>query len=103
MEEILCEECCTGKTTVRDAKRKRQLINRLNRIAGQVQGIANMVERDAYCADILDQSAAVRAAVDSFNRELLSDHIRGCVANGIRSGDDTVVDELIRLLRGLMR
>ena len=92
-----------GRTTARGEEERRGLINRLSRIEGQIRGIRGMIERDAYCNDILIQSSAVSAAVDAFNRELVAQHIRGCVARGIRSGDDDVIDELIETLRRLMR
>lgn len=94
--------CCGAKTTVRDDETKKRLVNRLSRIEGQIRGIRTMVERDAYCTDILTQSAAVNAAVSSFNREILRRHINGCVADGIRDGDDKVVGELCDILAKLM-
>lgn len=93
--------CC--KTTNRSEEQKKKLINRLNRIEGQVRGIRTMIENDAYCNDVLVQSAAVGAAVNAFSREVLSAHIHGCVARDIRSGRDDVIDELIKTLEKLMR
>lgn len=95
--------CCCKKTTKRAAEEQKKLINRLNRIEGQIRGIRGMVENDAYCADILVQSAAVNAAVNAFNKELLSSHIRGCVARDIREGKDEVIDELLTTLQKLMK
>ena len=97
------KSCCCGKTTVRDEARKKQLINRLKRIEGQIRGIRGMLENDAYCNDILIQSAAVSAAVGAFNKELLSDHIHTCVARELRNGNDEVIDELTATLQKLMR
>lgn len=98
------KECgCCAKTTDRSEEERRRLINRLNRLEGQIRGIRGMVEKDAYCADILVQSAAVSAAVNAFNKELLSSHIRGCVARDIRDGKDEVIDELLETLRKLMK
>ena len=77
--------------------------HRLNRLEGQIRGIRGMVEKDAYCADILVQSAAVNAAVNAFNKELLASHIRGCVARDIREGKDDVIDELVATLQKLMK
>ena len=94
---------CCGKTTERSEEERKKLINRLNRIEGQIRGIRGMVEKDAYCADILIQSAAVNAAVNSFNKELLASHIRGCVARDIRDGKDEVIDELVVTLQKLMK
>lgn len=94
---------CRGKTTARSEEERTKLIHRLNRIEGQIRGIRGMVENDAYCADILVQSAAVNAAVNAFNKELLASHIRGCVARDIRAGKDEVIDELVATLQKLMK
>ena len=94
---------CCGKTTDRSEEERKKLIHRLNRIEGQIRGIRGMVENDAYCADILVQSAAVNAAVNAFNKELLASHIRGCVARDIREGRDEVIDELVATLQKLMK
>lgn len=82
---------------------KKALINRLSRIEGQIRGLKGMVEKDVYCTDILTQSAAVTAAMNSFNKELLASHIKGCVARDIREGKDDVIDELVNLLQKLMK
>ncbi len=97
------DSCCTKKTTVRTEERRKKLINRLSRIEGQIRGIKGMIENDAYCTDILTQSAAVAAAIQAFNRELLDSHIRGCVANDIREGNDEVIDDLMDTLYRLMK
>lgn len=100
----MANECCKRKT-LRGEQEKRSLLNRLSRIEGQIRGIRAMIEADAYCADILTQAAAVRAAMDAFDRELLSAHVRGCVVNDIRTDDEhanAAVDELLDLLRNLM-
>ena len=94
---------CTHKTKSRDEKEYRDLLNRLSRIEGQIRGIRGMVERGAYCPDILIQSAAVTAAVNAFNKELLVSHIRTCVAQDIRDGNDAVIDELVETLQKLMK
>ncbi len=95
--------CCSDKTTIRSEKQKKALINRLKRIEGQVRGIQSMLESDAYCNDVLIQSAAVNAAMNAFNRELLASHIRTCVARDIREGHDEVIDELVATLQKLMK
>jgi len=100
MEE---KKCCCSKTTLRDEKTKHDLIVRLNRIEGQIRGIKNMVEKDAYCADILVQSSAASAAINSFNREIMDSHVKGCVARDIKLGKDEVVDELVALMHKLMK
>ncbi len=97
------ECCCSDRTKIRSEEEKKCLINRLSRIEGQIRGIKGMIEKDAYCADILIQSAAVSAAVNAFNRELLSSHIRTCVADDIRAGKDETVDELTELIKKLMK
>ena len=95
--------CCCCKKTVRSEDERRALINRLCRVEGQIRGIRGMLERDAYCADILTQSTAVSAAMNGFNRALLNAHLRNCVVRDIRAGDDSVVDELTDLLQKLMK
>lgn len=94
---------CCKKYTVRSDEQKKMLLNRLKRIEGQVRGIQNMIEENAYCNDILTQSAAVNAAMNAFNKELLANHIRNCVARDIRNGDDEVIDELVATLQKLMK
>lgn len=96
-----CDNC--KKTTLRSGEQRKKLLNRLNRIEGQIRGIKGMIEKDAYCTDILVQSAAANAAINSFNKELLACHIRGCVARDIRDGKDEVIDELVETLQKLMR
>ncbi|MCI7768553.1 MAG: metal-sensing transcriptional repressor [Oscillospiraceae bacterium] len=98
------EECCRcHDAKQRSEDEKKRLINRLSRIEGQIRGIKGMVEKDAYCPDIMVQAAAVTAAVNSFNKELLGTHIRTCVANNIREGNDEVIDELLDTLQRLMK
>lgn len=91
------------KTTMRSDEDKKLLLNRLKRIEGQVRGIIGMIESDAYCNDVLIQSAAVNAAMNSFNKELLSMHIKGCVARDIRAGNDEVIDELMKTVEKLLK
>lgn len=96
-------ECCQNRTKNRSDEEVTALIHRLNRIAGQVQGLKGMIERNAYCTDILVQSSAVSAAVNAFNRELLAAHIRTCVAQDIRDGRDETIDDLVSTLQRLMK
>lgn len=96
-----CKYCHEKKE--RTQQEMKTLINRLNRIEGQIRGIKGMLEKDAYCADIIVQTAAVSAALGSFNKELLSSHIKTCVANDIRQGNDETVDELVLLIQKLMK
>ncbi len=95
--------CCEQKKKERSPEEFKKLVHRLNRIEGQIRGIRNMLENDAYCPDILIQSAAVNAAVNAFNKELLASHIRTCVANDIRAGHDEVIDELVSTMQKLMK
>lgn len=96
------EKCCE-RTKLRGDDEKRALINRLNRIEGQVRGVRSMVENDAYCADILTQVSAISAALGSFNKELLGEHIRSCVVNDVQNGNDEKVEELIDILGKLLK
>lgn len=97
------ECCCSTKSKARNEKEYKDLINRLSRIEGQVRGIRGMVENSAYCTDILVQVAAVNAALNSFNKVLLGNHIRTCVADDIRNGKDDTIDELVHVLQKLMK
>lgn len=101
MEEIKC--CCSGKIKKRDEKEYKDLINRLNRIEGQIRGIKGMVEKSAYCNDILVQVAAANAALSSFTRVLLEEHIRTCVSDSIREGKLEIVDELMQTIKKLIK
>lgn len=94
---------CCEKTTARSEEERTKLIHRLNRIEGQIRGLRGMIERDAYCADILTQSAAAAAAINAFNKEVLARHIESCVVRDIRAGDEGVVDELVTLVQKLMK
>lgn len=95
--------CCSQRKKERTPDEYTKLIHRLNRIEGQIRGIRGMVENNAYCPDILVQSAAVTAAMNAFNKELLASHIRTCVAQDIRDGKDEVIDELVGTLQKLMK
>ncbi len=101
--DTLTEEACCRKTKERTREEATRLIHRLNRIEGQVRGIRGMVEKNAYCPDILIQVAAVNAALNAFNKELLSEHIRSCVARDIRAGKDETIEELCQTLQKLMK
>lgn len=97
------ECCCCHKTKERSDKEYKDLINRLSRIEGQIRGIKGMVEKDAYCTDILTQVAAVNAALNSFNKVLLANHIKTCVTQDILEGKEETVDELVTTLQKLMK
>lgn len=97
------EDCCGNKLKERNEKEYKDLVNRLNRIEGQIRGIKGMVESDVYCVDILTQVAAATAALNSFNKVLLGNHIRTCVAEDIRDGKNEAIDELVVTLQKLMK
>ena len=94
-------ECCRHKH--REPQEYEALLKRLSRIEGQVRGVRGMVEKEAYCTDILTQVSAIQSALNAFSRELLANHIRTCVTEGIRKGDTEVVDELVRTVEKLMK
>ena len=96
-------KCCCEKKTIRSEEEKKRLQNRLKRIEGQIRGIQAMLEKDAYCNDILIQSSAVSAAMNSFNKEVLARHMHSCVVRDIRNGNDDVVDELVSTIQRLMK
>lgn len=102
MEKEKCCHCSQRKKE-RSPEEYKKLIHRLNRIEGQIRGIKGMVENNAYCPDILIQSAAVNAAINAFNKELLANHIRTCVADDIRNGKDEAIDELVVTLQKLKK
>ena len=103
--DIMMEENkeCSHKKKEPAENEYRDLINRLSRIEGQVRGIKRMVEEDVYCTDILIQVSAVNAALNSFNKVLLANHIRSCVAEDIREGKEETIDELVGVLQKLMK
>ena len=97
-----CEHCLSQKKTERTAEEKKKLINRLSRLEGQIRGIRQMVENDAYCVDILTQSAAAKSAFSAFNKELLRRHVEGCVVRDIKN-DEADLDELMDIIGKLMK
>ena len=99
MEE---KQCCV-RTKSRSEKEMKDLITRLSRIEGQVRGVKHMVEQERYCVDILNQVAAIQAALNSFNKELLSNHVHTCVAEDIRAGNTEAIDELCDMLKKIMK
>ena len=94
---------CSGKRKDRDTDEKKDLMNRLKRIEGQVRGVEKMLDSDAYCTDILMQVSAISSALNSFNKVLLANHVKSCVAEDIKAGKDEVVDELVETLQKLMK
>ena len=97
------QNCCCERKKKRSEKEFKSLMNRLKRIEGQVRGVENMLENDAYCPDILIQVSAINSALNSFNKELLASHMKSCVVDDIRSGKDEVVDELVVTLQKIMK
>ena len=99
----MAECCCSDRTKERSEEELKSLINRLNRIEGQIRGLRGMLEKNAYCPDILAQAAAANAALNAFSRELLANHIRTCVVQDIHEGREETVDELLATLQKLMK
>lgn len=95
--------CCSGRTKERSVEEVKKLIHRLNRIEGQIRGIRGMLEKNAYCVDILGQVSAANAALNAFGKELLAEHIRTCVAQDIREGRDETIEELVNTLQKMMK
>jgi len=95
--------CCSEKHKEREDKEFKDLMNRLKRIEGQVRGVEGMLENDAYCTDILIQVSAITSALNSFNKVLLANHMKTCVAENIRAGNDDVIDELVVTLQKMMK
>ena len=96
-------ECACARTKERSEEELRDLIHRLNRVEGQIRGIKGMLEKDAYCVDILNQVAAAGSALNSFTRVLLENHMRTCVAEDIREGKDDKLEEVLKTLQKLMK
>lgn len=101
-EELSCPHCGERKK-YRSEEEQKKLINRLRLAEGQIRGIQRMVEENAYCPDILIQVSAVTSALNSFNKELLACHIRSCVTEDIRQGNDEAIDEFVNVMRKLMK
>lgn len=101
MSEHNC--CCGERTKARSEEEYKKLQNRLNRIQGQIRGISGMLEKNAYCTDVLVQVSAVNAALNAFSRELLASHIRTCVVDDIRAGKEGTVEDLVQTLQKLMK
>lgn len=108
-EDTLAEEmavdnaCCCSKKKKRTEKEYKDLVNRLSRVEGQIRGIKRMLDEDCYCPDIMVQVAAANAALNSFNKVLLAEHIRTCVSEDIKQGKDETIDELLDTLQKLMK
>ena len=105
MDEMMkMQDCpCSVRKKTRDEKERRELMNRLKRIEGQVRGLQRMLDEDAYCPDVLVQASAVSSALNGFCRTLLAEHLRTCVSDDIRAGREEAVDELMETLKKLMK
>ena len=95
--------CCEMRKKERSEKEKKDLMNRLKRIEGQVRGLESMLEQDVYCPDILVQVAAVREALNGFNKVLLAEHIKSCVVRDIKEDKTETIDELVETLQKVMK
>ena len=94
---------CSSRKKNPDDKEYKDLITRLNRIEGQIRGLKRMIEENAYCPDILVQSAAANAAINSFNRVLMANHLRSCVISDLKNGNEETIDELVKTMQKLMK
>lgn len=95
--------CCSEKLKVRSEKEYKDLKNRLKRIEGQVRGVSGMLDKDCYCVDILTQVSAITAALNSFNKVLLANHIKSCVVDEVKAGNEEIIDELVATVQKLMK
>jgi DNA-binding FrmR family transcriptional regulator len=85
-------------------KDKHDLLKRLNRIGGQVEGIARMIDQDRYCVDVITQIGAVRSALDALGLKLLNNHAHGCVQHAVKSGEgDQAIEELMKVVERFTR
>lgn len=100
---MMNETCCCTRKKERSDEEKRALLNRLSRIEGQIRGLRAMVEKDAYCPDILTQASAASAALGGFAKTLLSEHVRTCVVEDVRQGNDETLSELLDILQKWMK
>jgi len=98
-----CGNCSDCKHKLRDEEEHKNLLNRLNRVEGQIRGIKNMVEDDRYCVDILTQVSAIQSALNAFNKRLLASHIKSCVVEDIKAGNEEVVEELCKTIQKFMK
>lgn len=102
-ESACCSSGETGRKSHHSEQTKNSLINRLNRIEGQVRGIKGMIEKDVYCDDILNQIASVQSALNGVGKLLLEHHMKSCVIDRIQEGDTEVLSELLATMNKLMK
>lgn len=98
-----CPHCGIHESKERSDEERKNLMNRLKRIEGQVRGLEKMIEDNAYCPDVLVQASAVSSAINSFNKALMAEHIRSCVVQDIKEGNEETIEELISVLQKLMK
>lgn len=91
--------CCSENKVIRSEEDKKNLINRISRISGQVDGVKKMIENDRYCPDILIQLASIEKSIKSLSSIILDNHMHSCVIKGIKEGDESKIDEVIDLFR----
>lgn len=91
------------KPTEASVKTQKSVINRLNRIEGQIRGIKNMIEKETYCDDIINQIEASRSALHSVQIILLESHIKNCIVDQIQHGDTDVIEEILKTIKRLTR
>ena len=91
-------DCCCKKK-IRSEEDKKALINRMNRITGQMNGIKRMIEEDRYCDDVLIQLAAIEKSIKSLATVILEEHMKTCLVSSIQNGDTSVVDEIVDLFK----
>lgn len=101
-KEIACP-ACAERMKHRDGKELKDLTNRLSRIEGQIRGVKNMLENDAYCIDVINQVSAAVSALNSFNRILLTEHMQSCVTDDIKDGNTEKMDELVKTIQKMMK
>ena len=92
-----------SKHTHRASDNKSKLVNRLNRLEGQIRGIKSMVEEDVYCDDILIQVAAVKSALDAFSSSLFEEHLKTCVVRDIKANNPEIIEEVLTTIKRLTR
>ncbi len=99
-----CRRCTEGKQKRwQDTQTVNQLINRLNRIEGQVRGVKKMIQEDAYCDDVLNQISSIQSALNGTANLLLEKHMKYCIREQLMEGDDQVIDEILKTVFKMLR
>ena len=102
MEETAIENVAADRAAHHPERFKEEMVSRLNRIRGQINGISRMISEDVYCDDILNQISSVSAALNGVKRRLLEAHVRTCVVEQIEAGEMGVVDELMTTIKKML-